>query len=124
MATRSLIKDCWAFAALSITGDMVGLFESFTTLFVPVTYVSDSALTDGAIYDTATFASLSVTPGTYVWTWGTGADQSFTLFIVSPLEIGATPLPAALPLFATGLSGLGLFGWCRKRKNAAAIAAA
>jgi hypothetical protein len=28
----------------------------------------------------------------------------------------ATPLPAALPLFATGLGALGLFGWRRKRK--------
>jgi hypothetical protein len=28
------------------------------------------------------------------------------------------PLPAALPLFATGLGALGLFGWSRKRKNA------
>ena len=27
-----------------------------------------------------------------------------------------TPLPAALPLFATGLGGLGLLGWRRKRK--------
>ena len=32
----------------------------------------------------------------------------------------ATPLPAALPLFATGLGALGLLGWRRKRKNAAA----
>jgi hypothetical protein len=29
---------------------------------------------------------------------------------------GATPLSAALPLFATGLGGLGLLGWRRKRK--------
>ncbi len=35
-----------------------------------------------------------------------------------------TPLPAALPLFATGLGALGLLGWRRKRKNAAAVAAA
>ena len=28
----------------------------------------------------------------------------------------ATPLPAALPLFATGIDGLGLLGWRRKRK--------
>jgi hypothetical protein len=28
----------------------------------------------------------------------------------------ATPLPAALPLFATGLGGLGLLRWRRKRK--------
>jgi hypothetical protein len=37
------------------------------------------------------------------WTDGTG---SYTV----------TPLPAALPLFATGLGGLGLLGWRRKRK--------
>jgi hypothetical protein len=30
-----------------------------------------------------------------------------------------TPLPAALPLFATGLSALGLIGWRRRRKNRA-----
>jgi hypothetical protein len=36
----------------------------------------------------------------------------------------STPLPAALPLFASGLGALGLLGWRRKRKNAAAIAAA
>jgi hypothetical protein len=35
-----------------------------------------------------------------------------------------TPLPAALPLFASGLGALGLLGWRKKRKNAAAIAAA
>jgi hypothetical protein len=34
-----------------------------------------------------------------------------------------TPLPAALPLFATGLGALGLLGWRRKRK-ASALAAA
>jgi hypothetical protein len=32
----------------------------------------------------------------------------------------STPLPAALPLFATGLGASGLLGWRRKRKNPAA----
>jgi hypothetical protein len=36
----------------------------------------------------------------------------------------ATPLPGAMPLFATGLGLVGMFGWRRKRKNASAIAAA
>ena len=36
-----------------------------------------------------------------------------------PLTINSTPLPAALPLFATGLGALGLLGWRRKRKQAA-----
>jgi hypothetical protein len=37
-------------------------------------------------------------------------------------NVGAVPLPAALPLFATGLGAMGLLGWRRKHK-AAAIAA-
>lgn len=32
-----------------------------------------------------------------------------------------TPLPAALPLFATGLGGLGLLGWRRKKKTSAPV---
>jgi len=41
------------------------------------------------------------------------------------IEVGtpnAVPLPAALPLFVTGLGALGLFGW-RRKKKAAALAA-
>ena len=34
-----------------------------------------------------------------------------------------TPLPAALPLFASGLGALGLVGWRRKRKSAAVATA-
>jgi hypothetical protein len=34
-------------------------------------------------------------------------------------EPDTTPLPAALPLFATGLGALGLLGWRRKWKNGA-----
>lgn len=36
--------------------------------------------------------------------------------------IDQTPLPAALPLFVSGLGALGLFGWRRKRKAAAITA--
>jgi hypothetical protein len=34
----------------------------------------------------------------------------------------ATPIPAALPLFATGIGGLGLLGWRRRRKGAGSAA--
>jgi hypothetical protein len=37
-------------------------------------------------------------------------------FYQGSTEIGQAPLPAALPLFATGVAGLGLLGWRRKRK--------
>ena len=33
----------------------------------------------------------------------------------------AVPLPAAFPLFATALAGMGLLGWRRKRKAAASV---
>ena len=34
------------------------------------------------------------------------------------VDIEATPLPGALPLFASGLGVLGVFGWRKKRKSA------
>jgi hypothetical protein len=34
------------------------------------------------------------------------------------IRLSQTPLPSALPLFATGLAGLGLLGWRRKKKAA------
>jgi hypothetical protein len=42
--------------------------------------------------------------------------------VVDP-AVAETPLPAALPLFATGLGALGLFGWRRKRKGTVQLAA-
>ena len=55
--------------------------------------------------------------------WGPNGAQALTLDSIN-IEIpgAATPLPAALPLFATGLGALGLLGWRRKRKNAAIAA--
>ena len=44
-------------------------------------------------------------------------------FIPGDNDLPGVPLPAALPLFATGLGGLGLLGWRRKRKVSAAVAA-
>ena len=56
-----------------------GGHESF--LLVPVGYVSGTALSDSATYNNLTLGAPVVTPGTYVWTWGDGADQRFTLRI-------------------------------------------
>ncbi|MDQ6911923.1 MAG: hypothetical protein M3128_03505 [Verrucomicrobiota bacterium] len=41
-------------------------------------------------YSGQTFASLGVTPGTYVWSWGTGANQNFTLRIGAVPESGSS----------------------------------
>ena len=83
---------------------------------VPHNYASGTALSDSATWDSTTLAMLGVTPGTYAYTWGFGAHaDSVTLDVLNPV-----PVPAALPLFATGLGGLGLLGWRRKRKAQAA----
>jgi hypothetical protein len=42
-----------------------------------------------------------------------------TMFPGGEVRALLTPLPATLPLFATGLAGLGLLGWRRKKKAAA-----
>ena len=71
-------------------GDTVGiaagtyLKSNFVLLSVPRGYVSGTFLSDSATYSGTTLASLGVTPGTYVWTWGTGANQKFTLQIRTP----------------------------------------
>lgn len=71
------------------SGDFVGIvgkgfFGGGSLFFVPHSYVSGTPLSDSATYNNATFNSLGVTPGTYVWTWGTGPDQKFTLDAVAP----------------------------------------
>ena len=48
---------------------------------VPRGYVSGTALSDSATYSGKTFATLGVRPATWVWKWGTGANQNFTLQI-------------------------------------------
>jgi hypothetical protein len=41
----------------------------------------------------------------------------FSASVSGSISPTATPIPAALPLFATGIGGLGLLGWRRKRKG-------
>jgi hypothetical protein len=90
----------------SDTGDHVGIEGATKQLFVPPGYVSGNPLLDTSTYDTQTLSSLGVTPGTYEWTWGTGATaDSFTLQIG---PVAAVPEPASLPLLVMGLAGLGV----------------
>lgn len=80
-----------ATAANINSGDIVGIQGGGGGfLVVPPGYVSGAALADTSIYSGKSFASLGVTPGTYVWTWGTGVNQdSFKLAIGVP-DSGST----------------------------------
>jgi hypothetical protein len=70
------------FLANTGSGDFVGIADAAGNLGVPTGYVSGAGLMSSSTWNSATFASLGVTPGTYVWTWGTGLpNQNFTLVI-------------------------------------------
>ena len=97
-------------AATSGSGDLVGLFFGGPYLFVPQGYISGTALSDTATYDNATFSSLGVTPGTYEWTWGAGANQNFTL------KIGATTVPDAGSTFMLLSGAIVALGSFRRRR--------
>ena len=89
-------------AASSGSGDTVGTEADCSKdgsdcdrfLIVPRGYVSGTFLSNSATYSGKTFATLGVTPGTYIWKWGTGANQNFTLQIppFPPLATNITNL--------------------------------
>jgi hypothetical protein len=79
------------------------------------------------VFDTGSFGAV----GTYPTS--AGPTTIFIAQLIDPLSIGsagpatlvvseasATPIPGALPLFASGLGALGLVTWRRKRKARAA----
>jgi len=84
------------------SGDRVIISPLGGLLGVPVGYVSGAALNSTSIINGATFDTLGMSRGQYVWTWGSGANaDSFTLNVI--------PAPLPLALLATGgLIGLGL----------------
>ena len=102
-----------AIVASSGSGDPVSFFFGFSPsdneLDVPQGYVSNSALSDTSTYNGQTFSSLGATPGVYKWTWGTGANQNFTLVI------GEVPEPSTWAMMLLGFAGLGLAGWRHRR---------
>lgn len=104
-------------SANSGTGDDVALAgTSFPyrapAVFVPSGYLSGTALSNTSTWNNATFASLGMDVGTYIWTWGSAPDQTFTLKIGGTL---AVPEPAALGMFGLGVLLIGGFVSLRRR---------
>jgi PEP-CTERM motif len=87
-------------------------------LIVPLGYVSGTALSGSSTFDGQTIASLGLTPGTYVYTWGGSAAQGDSLTV----KIRSIPEPSTWAMMLMGFAGLGLAGYRATRKGAAAKA--
>jgi len=89
--------------ASSSSGDLIGVEDYFGSflLIVPSSYVSGSALAGTATFSGA-LADVGATPGTYVWTWGSGATaDSLTL------QVGAAaPEPSTILTLGVALLGI------------------
>jgi hypothetical protein len=103
-----------------------GFYANLFTNYSGTTTSFDTALFAGLISDTkftsVTLAGTEVGDGIFFDNLSYGhSPVVIPTFSAAPAlsDPIATPLPAALPLFATGLGVLGLLGWRRKRKNAA-----
>ena len=119
-----LVGEPWT----TIVGQSVSNLSIQTPIF-NVGFSSSNCTTTNGCHDTL---NLLFSGDPSIWLANNGAsilsgsaflqDAGLSIHLVSG-EISATPLPAALLLFASGLGGLGLFGWWRKRKAAAMAAA-
>ena len=94
----------------TFSGDYVGAFGN--QLRVPDGYVSGAAISSTATWANTDFATLGVTPGDYVWSWGSGGNaDTLTLSAATPV-----PEPSTLAL---GAFALACGGWQLTRRRRA-----
>lgn len=109
------------------TGAIIGDFHVGSTFFSSVFGLADDGTTMYAVNGTDVYSvNLTNASLTLLFDYNSNGrgplgDANGTAFMNE--NVSQTPIPGALPLFATGLGALGLFGKRRKRK-AGALAAA
>ena len=89
-------------------GEVVGVSarpDDDRYILTPNGYLSGESLSASTVWSNATFSSLGITEGTYIWTL---PNDTLTLHVGAPV-----PIPAAAYLFG---SALGLLGWMRRKK--------
>jgi hypothetical protein len=90
------------------------ILDTFNAAFASYALLTSIGPITGSSFK-ATGVSFPTSAGTLIITSpATSGTATFTAVVTPP----SVPLPAALPLFATGLAGLGLLGWRRKKKAA------
>jgi hypothetical protein len=108
-------------SATTGAGDLVAvqvLLVGSGSIFVPTGYASGAPLSDTATYAGQSFATLGLTPGVYLYNFGSGTDaDTFTV------EVGA-PVPelSTWAMMLIGFAGLGFAGYRASRRESAATA--
>ena len=91
--------------------------EEGSGLLLPAGYVSGAPLSDTATFANETFATLGFTPGTYTYTFGTGATaDSLVVTTVAPGG-SSVPLPSSVAMGMLGAVMLGAYGLRMKLKG-------
>jgi hypothetical protein len=105
----------------AITGPKYFGFDTISTTFLP-------AAIPGSIVGFLTAVDSSLTNGFFAYVDGPGfavgnaATYLFGATEYSVSQVSSTPIPATLPLFASGLGGIGFLAY-RRKKQAASHAA-
>ena len=98
------------------SGSFFGVLGVLGFIEVPLDYVSGTPLSGSSTWDGQTLASLGLTPGTYVYSWGTGADaDSLTV------NIEGVPEPSTWAMMVLGFAGLSLAGYRASGSKAALV---
>jgi hypothetical protein len=90
------------------SGDVVAITREYILLDRFYDPVGRDTLSAAMTFQNRSFADLGVTPGTYVWSWGSveGLSDTFTLNVLAPTTETPVPAPAGLGLFGLALAGL------------------
>jgi hypothetical protein len=106
--------------ASSGTGDAFG--PGGSTIELPQFYTSGASLSSTITWTNETITGLTLTPGTYTWIWGTGADADSLTLQIGPTAVVPEPSTALVAVF--GALAFIAYGWSHHRSEQRRQAAA